>query len=465
MTGRIWRWLDERLELEDTFLPLIRHPIPRSLAGRAGWMYIFGSSVLVAFIVQVVTGVALAMTYVPSTDAAYDSLQFISSGAPFGNVLRGIHFFGASAMVLLMVVHLFRVFLTGSYKFPRELNWLSGSLLFLMTVLMAFTGQTLRWDQDAFWAVVVGAEQAARTPLLGSPLAQLLVAGPSVGAATLTRFYATHVFIVPGAIFGLLFLHLYLVVKRGISEPPVAGEPVEPATYRQRYAELLRRGVPYFPDEAWRDAVAAAVLVAILIVLALAVGAPMLGRPPDPTIIVADPRPDWYFIGYFAILALMPSGVEAAFIIGIPLVIFAFLFLLPFIRSGGERHPRRRPLAVFGAGAVLAAYAALTGVGFRAPWVPLLPEGAQLPAAVLAPLDEQGRRGAQLFIDRSCWSCHQVSGSGGQRGPDLTHEGSRLGHDQIITRIANGGGGMPAYAGALSSADLAAITSFLEAQR
>ncbi len=122
-------------------------------------------------------------------------------------------------------------------------------------------------------------------------------------------------------------------------------------------------------------------------------------------------------------------------------------------------------IAVFGAGAVLAAYAALTGVGFRAPWVPLLPEGAQLPAAVLAPLDEQGRRGAQLFIDRSCWSCHQVSGSGGQRGPDLTHEGSRLGHDQIITRIANGGGGMPAYAGALSSADLAAITSFLEAQR
>ncbi len=463
--GVLWRWFDDRLELEDTLLPLLRHPVPRSLAGRAGWMYIFGSSVLVAFIVQVVTGVALAMTYVPSTEHAYDSLQFISSGAPFGNVLRGIHFFGASAMVVLVVVHMFRVFLTGSYKFPRELNWISGSLLFLMTILMAFTGQTLRWDQDAFWSVVVGAEQAARTPVLGSPLAQLLVAGPTVGAATLTRFYATHVFVIPGAIFGLLFLHLYLVVKCGISEPPVAGDPVDPVTYRQRYAELLRRGIPYFPDEAWRDLVAAALLVAVVIALALRIGAPLLGRPPDPTIIIADPRPDWYFIGYFAILALMPTGVEAAFIIGIPLVIFAFLFLLPLIRSRGERHPRRRPLAVFGAGIVLAGYAALTAIGTAAPWVPLLPAGAHLPAVILSPLDEQAGRGAQLFIDRSCWSCHQVAGSGGQRGPDLSRVASRLGRDQIVTRIANGGGGMPAYADSLTPEDLAAITSFLVAQR
>src|SRR5206468_2343837 len=136
----------------------------------------------------------------------------------------------------------------GAFKFPREANWLTGSLLLLGTLAMAFTGQLLRWDQDAFWSIVVAAEQAARAPVIGDWLAHLVVAGANVGGATLTRFYATHVFLIPAATFGLIGIHLYLVVKRGISEPPVAGVGVDRRTYRRRYEEILGRGIPFWPD-------------------------------------------------------------------------------------------------------------------------------------------------------------------------------------------------------------------------
>src|SRR5256885_12201974 len=237
-------WLGERFELEDAVLAVLRHPVPRELERPVGWWYVFGSATLAVFVVQIATGVGLAMTYVPAPNSAYDSLQFISHQATLGAVVRGIHYFGAGAMVVLVLVHMTQVFLFGSYKFPREANWMSGSLLLLGTLAMAFTGQLLRWDQDAFWSIVVAAEQAARAPIVGGFLASLIVAGQNVGGATLTRFYATHVFLIPAAIFGLLGIHLYLVVKRGISEPPVPGERVDPRTYLARYRDLLGAGSP-----------------------------------------------------------------------------------------------------------------------------------------------------------------------------------------------------------------------------
>jgi ubiquinol-cytochrome c reductase cytochrome b subunit len=228
--GAVGAWLGERFELEDSVMAVLRHPVPRELERPIGWWYVFGSATLAIFVVQVVTGVGLAMTYVPAPNSAYDSLQFISHDATFGSIVRGMHFFGAAAMVILILIHMTQVYLFGAFKFPREANWLTGSLLLLATLAMAFTGQLLRWDQDAFWSIVVAAEQAARAPLIGNWLATLVVAGANVGGATLTRFYATHVFLIPAASFGLIGLHLYLVIKRGISEPPVAGVPVDRPT-------------------------------------------------------------------------------------------------------------------------------------------------------------------------------------------------------------------------------------------
>jgi ubiquinol-cytochrome c reductase cytochrome b subunit len=458
---KVWQWLELRLELSETVKPLLEHPIPLALERPVGWFYVLGASVLTAFVIQVASGVALAMTYVPSSEHAYDSLKFISETAVLGRFIRGVHWFGACAMAILIVAHVTRVFLMGAYKFPREVNWLSGSLLFVATTVMAFTGQTLRWDQDAFWSLVVGAEQAARTPILGDLLTRFIVGGNAVNGATVTRIFATHVFVLPAAIALLVLLHLYLVVKRGISEPPRTDEPVD-RSYKERYEALIAHGRPYFPYAAWRDAVAAATVIGVVTVLAILIGPPQLGEPPDPSITVADPRPDWFFIGYFAILALMPKGAEAVLIIGIPALIISFLFALPFVRPLGQRAPSRRPLALMAALLFIGGYAALTVVGYQAYWVPLKLEGASLPASVTRDLSGDAADGARLFIDRSCWSCHMIDGSGGRRGPDLTHVAARLSPDRMITRIASGGPGMPDYAGALSREDLARLVAFLE---
>ena len=453
-------WLGERFELEDSVMAVLRHPVPRELERPVGWWYVLGSATLGIFVMQVVTGVGLAMTYVPAPNSAYDSLQFISHDATLGGVVRGMHYFGAGAMVVLVLAHMTQVYLFGAFKFPREANWLTGSLLLLATLAMAFTGQLLRWDQDAFWSIVVAAEQAARAPVIGGWLASLVVAGANVGGATLTRFYATHVFLIPAAIFGLIGLHLYLVIKRGISEPPVPGLPVDRRTYRARYEEMLRRGIPFWPDAAWRDAIIATTAVVVVVLLAALFGAPQLGKPPDPTNVLADPRPDWYFLGYFAILALIPPATESIVIVGLPLFAFVFLFLVPLLWPDGERHWSRRPAAIAAVALPFIAYASLTVAGIESPWVPKL-EGGTLPANATQGLNETARRGSDLFVSKSCFACHAVDGAGGRRGPDLSHVASRMNRDGITARIATGGGGMPAFAGSVSPSELEDLTAFL----
>lgn len=462
----LWRWLNERLELQDSVLPVITHPVPRELDSRVGWFYVFGSVTLVLFIVQVVTGVALAMTYVPAPNSAYDSLQFITNDAVLGRLVRGIHYWGAAAMVILVLVHMTQVYLFGAHRYPRELNWMSGSILLLLTLAMAFTGQLLRWDQDAYWAVVVAAEQVGRVPILGDVMAHLVVAGNDVGGATLTRFFATHVFLIPALIFSLIGVHLYLVVKRGISEPPKPGERVEPATYRQRYQEALAHGVPFYPDVVWRDAAVAFGAVLIVVALAATVGPVALGKPPDPTVILADPRPDWYFLGYFALLALIPPDAETVVIVLLPLLAFGFLFLLPLARPCGERHWSRRPAAVAVVAVPFIAYVALIIAGEQSPWSPILTQPASLPPAVTSGLDATQRRGADLFLTKGCWSCHMIDGSGGRRGPDLSRIAARQSRERIVERILSGGGGnMPSYASTMSPQELADLTAFLETRR
>src|SRR5689334_7121275 len=242
---------EERTGLIKLFTDLAEHPVPPD----TGWWYVFGSATLVAFVIQVVTGMALATAYISSTGNAYDALNFITYRAVFGNVLRGMHFFGASAMVLLVGIHMAQVFLMGCYKYPRSFKWLTGAVLLFLTIGMGFTVQLLRWDQNAVWSVVVAAEQSAPIPVLGPAIAHFILAGNTLGGATLSRFFAFHVFFIPAIIFGFIGIHLYLVLHDGVSEPPRRDETVDPATYHQRYDALLEKhGVPFWPDAAWRDA-------------------------------------------------------------------------------------------------------------------------------------------------------------------------------------------------------------------
>ena len=456
---RVFDWLDDRLGLRENVLPVIQHPVPRNV----NWWYVFGSATLVAFVVQVITGVALAFTYVPAPNSAYDTLQFITHQAVLGSVVRGIHYFGASAMVVLIAAHAARVFLMGAYKYPRELSWLTGSLLLLLTLGMAFTGQLLRWDQDAYWSVVVAAEQAGRVPVIGPRLVQIVVAGQTVGGATLTRFYATHVFLIPAGMFLLIGVHLYLVVRHGISEPPVAGVPVDRATYRQRYHQVLARGVPFWPDAAWKDVIFALAVGVVVVTLSIGVGPPELNKQADPTLIQANPRPDWYFLWYFALLSLLPAGLENVVIVGLPLLAGVALLALPLVAPTGERSPRRRPWAIAAVVIPAVAIGVLIREGMEAPWSPHLPP-EQLPAAYQAQYSGSAAAGLRLFETEACISCHAIAGTGGRKGPDLTTVGTRLSRAQLVTRVLNGGGGMPGYGDTLTPDQTESLVAFLSAQ-
>ncbi|HUR94096.1 MAG TPA: cytochrome b N-terminal domain-containing protein [Gemmatimonadales bacterium] len=456
MLQRVLAWLDDRSGLITASRHALEHPVPP----RTGWWYVFGSATLIAFILQVATGIALSTAYVPSSGQAYESLRFISEQALLGRFLRGMHYFGASAMVLLVGIHVSRTYWMAAYKFPRELNWLTGAVLLLLTLALAFTGQLLRWDQTAVWSVIVGAAQAGRMPIVGPEIARFILAGDTIGGATLSRFFAFHVFFIPAIVFAFIGLHLLLVLRHGISERTRDGNRVDPATYREHYASLLKReGVPFWPDAAWRDVVFGAAMVATIAVLALVVGPPELSRPPDPSILEAYPRPDWYFLWYFAVLALTPHHLETFIIVAGPLL-FGAALLLPAFFNKGFRSVRQRPWA-----ALLVVFMWTTIVSFwvageRADWSPDF-AAQPLPASVVRSTNTEVVEGARLFHAKGCEFCHAIDGHGGKRGPDLSDVRGRMAPDQIGTRITNGGPNMPAYARTLAPEQVRALVAFL----
>jgi len=456
-----WKWVDDRLGISDLIGPSMKHLVPHD----AGWWYVFGSATMVALIVQVVTGVALAFSYVSSSSQAYETLVFITRDAPFGSFLRGLHYFGASAMVLMVGAHMAQTFLFGSYKYPREMNWATGVLLLGFTLVMGFTGQLLRWDQNATWSVVVAAEQAGRVPLIGDWLARFILGGNSIGGATLSRFFAIHVFIIPALIFAFVALHLRLVLRHGISEPPTAGKPVDPKTYRKEYNDLIKRtGHPFFPDGAWRDFVFGTGLIIAIVLLALFVGPPALDKPPDPSVLQADPRPDWYLLWYFAVLALIPPKIEGYVMILAPAVIGMLLLLGPLLNNRGERAPSRRPWSIAVVLISVLTIGSLWIAGSRSPWspnfnpVPLTPE-------IIGTTNGPVFHGAQLFQSKACLNCHLIQGHGGRRGPDLTYIASILAKDNMTIRIVNGGVNMPAFGATLKPEEITDLVAFLESRK
>jgi ubiquinol-cytochrome c reductase cytochrome b subunit len=460
LVERVIHVFDERTGLITALRQVALHPVPPN----TGWSYVFGSAVMIAFVIQVVTGTALAMAYTSAAGNAYEAIQFITNDAFMGSFLRGMHFFGASAMVLLVGVHMTQVFLIGSYKYPRELNWITGVVLLLLTVGLGFTGQLLRWDQTAVWAVVVAAEQASRLPILGPAVARFILGGDTLGAQTLSRFFAMHVFFIPALLFAFVGIHLLLVLHEGISEPPVLGEKVDSKTYMARYHKLLaERGVPFWPDAAWRDVVFGFAVVVAIALLALFYGPPTLGNPPNPSLLAKDPAPDWYLLWYYAALALIPHRLASPFIILAPLLGILIVLIVPPLWNQGERHPLKRPWAVAVTIIVWLMVGSLWLKGTKAPWSPQF-DAKPLPAAVIGEISASAQHGAVLFHDKGCEFCHAVSGYGGSRGPDLSTISDRLTRDEIIIRILKGGYNMPAFAVILKPDELSDIVAFLESR-
>ncbi len=463
-------WFEARLGLRESLKPLMDHPVPRALLGPKGWWYVFGSASLTLLLLQILTGIGLALVYVPSADRAYESLLYLNYEQPLGWFLRALHYYAGSGMVVMVLVHMTQVFLHGAYKYPRELTWLVGVLLFLLTMGMFFTGQVLRWDPDAYWGLAVGGSMAGRVPGLGPTLVELLLGGPTIGGAALSRFFALHVFIIPGLLLFFLAVHLWLVVKRGVSAPPVPGEKVDPKTYDAEYEKELKQGVPFAGEAMRKDIIFSALTVIVVVVIAAVVGPKGPTGPPDPTAGGANPRPEWPFLWLFGLLSLSPAGAETFIMLVFPLLLIGGLILVPFVSNRGERAPSRRPVAVLAVIVTFAVLGVLTYEGATSPWSPVMTawSGDPVPEKLVRRSSPLQLQGAAVFQYLSCRNCHALEGSGGRRGPDLSAVGTRLTRDQLIDQISNGtpgGGDMPAYGRQVRPAEMTALVAFLESLR
>jgi len=219
MSTRLGNWIDERMGWRSVWEAIFLRKIPK-----VNWFYTLGSASLFVALNQAITGILLTIYYVPTPDHAYDSVQFITTEIPAGWLIRGLHHWGASAMVVLVVLHMLRVIFYGAYKFPREITWMTGVILLILVIGFGFTGYLLPWDQKAYWATTVGTRIAGTPPLIGDTILRIVRGGADLSAITLARFFGVHVWVLPAALILVLGFHLYLVIRNGISEIPKKGE-------------------------------------------------------------------------------------------------------------------------------------------------------------------------------------------------------------------------------------------------
>jgi ubiquinol-cytochrome c reductase cytochrome b subunit len=412
MFAKIGRWIAERWPLE----AFLRLSLEEEMPGGTSYAYVFGSSVFIVFLLQVITGVWQLLYFVPMIDRAYDSLNFLRIEVPFGWLIHGLHYWGASAMIILVGLHISQVFVWGAYKNPRQLTWLIGVAQLVLTLALGFTGPVLPWDERGYWEAEVAVSSAGTVPLLGSLARNLLSGGSALGQMTLSRFFFLHVAILPAILLTMIGLHLVAFRKAGISGP-------------WDVAKRQRTG-PFWPDQVFKDAIVVTGIFVILVGLAAFFKAPFSG-PLDIMETFYVPRPEWYFLFFYQTLKAFHGWLEPIGTIGVPLLLTLFFLLLPFVDRKPERNPARRPTAmacffVFVgwviAMAAIGAYSAPPGgvVGGRAS--SLQSARTAPPPQIASPAKNQGtiKQGEQFFNSLGCIGCHSIKGRGGVIGPPLT---------------------------------------------
>jgi len=335
---RLWQWFDDRLHLapvRQVLLDNLRKPVPRHV----NWLFTLGAALMLLLGVQLLTGALLMVHYKPSGREAFASVEAIMYEVPLGWLTRSAHNWGSHLIVLLAVLHMFRVFFYGGFKKPRELTWIIGVALLAVILGFGFTGYLLPWDQVAYWGTVVATEAPASLPVLGPITREFMIGGKEVADATLGRFYVVHVFLLPLVLLGLMGLHLFLIRYQGISSLRRTDEPEPtPVQLRDEGAE------PFFPNHFLRDGATMYVVLGVLITLAILYPA-HIGTPADPLITPMGIKPEWYFLPAYQMLKYVPEAVG----VNMPPLLLLVLVLVPLvIDTSPERHPRRRPRVVAG---------------------------------------------------------------------------------------------------------------------
>ena len=306
-------WLKESFPVDsETLIKLSSEPIPNHLKR---WWWGLGGTPLFMFVIQVVTGLALIFYYVPDPDKAYQSVYYISNTAKFGWLIRSIHHWASNIMIAALLLHMIRVFFTQTYRKPRELNWMFGVALFLLTVIFGFTGYSLVYEQMSYWAMKVGTGIAGATPFIGPWLADFIRGGSDIGQNTLTRFFLFHVALLPFLLLMVVTVHLYLIRSLGVSELKFPGdEKLEKKTY------------PLFPDHVFTELIIVTIILILLVTLSLLFPAG-LGEPANPNVTPLHIKPEWYFFPVFRWLKI--TNLEIG-VLG-PLFFILLLFTWPFV--------------------------------------------------------------------------------------------------------------------------------------
>jgi ubiquinol-cytochrome c reductase cytochrome b subunit len=422
----LWAWLNHRTGVDALLRTALYEPIP----GGARFAYVFGSGLLFIFISQIITGVFLALYYVPSADHAHTTVAYITKAVTAGSFLRSLHAYGSSAMVIVLLLHLSQTYIYGAYKGKRELLWLSGCVLLALVLGMAFTGYLLPWDQRSYFATAVGTNAASEIPLVGESLKRMLRGGTDMGTLTISRFFVAHVFLIPACIFALLASHILLFRKAGAAGP-VSEDPYDP----KQKPEL------FYPRQVLMDLSLTALLIIGLGALCFFMPI-QLGPPANPADAQYVPRPEWYYLPIFQWLKYWHGAASVIGVLVIPTVLVICVIALPFFDRSIERRPWKRPIAM---GSYAFVMFVLVGLGLRSQYLDKHDPGVaqqlakqeteendymkkpfeaelssgSLTAANAALADPLAAKGKTIFEAQSCNACHGDGGVGTAAAPTL----------------------------------------------
>lgn len=461
MTFEILRWVVDRFGLRPIWDNILDRHVPKD-----PWYHGDGMALLVLLTILIVTGIVLALGYCPAIDEAYPSVEHITYQQTLGWFVRGLHYWSAGLMVVMLFLHFCRQILLGGYKAPREGTWLIGVFLLFIVLTTSLLGYVLRWDERGFYGLRVALATFQNVPYIGDQLVLLAQGGPEISSLTLSRVFALHVVILPLLLLLLIGYHVYLVILHGTTTIGERKEPIETVEEQrelyQKQAEHPVKGEVFFPTAVIKISPWSLIAVTLALGLTLTLGPRELMQPAN-LIVESSPSEEWWFAWYSALVALLPSAVAPAFQWLFPVVLFLLLILLPFVDRSPYRGWQNRPVATATVLFLILAILGLSWLRYQSPWTARpAAEAPAVPQGIV--LTTEAEHGRILFLKYGCTSCHSVAGSGrAQVGTDLARLEHMYSQAELRRYILQPPAdvAMPGYAGRLPQEDLERVVAFV----